>query len=202
MKHPAFARILAVASATCGWNCSTKHGTNRPILNFLPPRSCPLRLWHSKVIYVTTLHRLRSSSTASARCREGLPWGLDFAFSPDRISQRLGGKVRAYLIDEIPTPDIEKARQYLSAHAQLSAVEGLFWLEVPHGLLTGIHLEHTQCQPYCVAIEVGAHFVKFELLLRSRVNHRCSCSRYADEKQREFVIAFAEDLIRDLSLRT
>ncbi len=131
------------------------------------------------------------------------PLELDFGSPADRIS--VGpkeGKVRAYLIDEIPTPDIEKAREYLSTHAELSAIEGLFWLEVPQGLLNGIHLEHTQCQPYCVAIEVGAHFVKFELLLRSRVNHRCSCSRYADEKQREFVIAFAEDLIKDLSLRT
>lgn len=110
--------------------------------------------------------------------------------------------MRSYLIDEIPSPDIEKARKYLLAHAHLSAVDDLFWLELPETLLGGIHAEHKECQPYCVAIEVGKHFVKFELLVRSRVNHRCWCSRYADAKQREFVFEFADRLIRELTLRT
>lgn len=110
--------------------------------------------------------------------------------------------MRAYLIDEISSSDIQRARDYLFQRAEPSAVQDLFWLNMPKGLLRGIHLQHTQCQPYCVAIEVGAHFVRFELLLRSRVNHRCGCSRYAEGEQREFVIGFAEELLRELSIRT
>lgn len=110
--------------------------------------------------------------------------------------------MRAYLIDEISSSDMERARHYLMSRAEASPLEGLFWLQVPKRLLTGIHLEHTQCQPYCVAIETGAHFVRFELLVRSRANHRCSCSSYASEEQRQFVIEFAEELLRELSIRT
>jgi hypothetical protein len=110
--------------------------------------------------------------------------------------------VRAYLIDEISSSDVERARHYLHQHAEISAVEDLFWLELPRDLLRGIHLAHLQCQPYCVAIELGRHFVRFELLVRSRANHRCGCSRYAEPEQREFVIRFAEALIQELSIRT
>lgn len=110
--------------------------------------------------------------------------------------------MRAYLIDEISSSDIQRARDYLFHHAEPSGVQDLFWLNVPKGLLHGIHLQHTECQPYCVAIEVGAHFVRFELLVRSRVNHRCACSRYAEREQREFVIGFAEELLRELSIGT
>jgi len=111
-------------------------------------------------------------------------------------------ELRAYLIDEISSSDVEKVRAYLEEHAQASAVQGLFWLEVPEALLKGVHLEHLGCRPYCVAIELGAHFLRFELLVRSRSNHRCGCSSYAEPEQREFVIRFAEKLIRELSIRT
>ncbi len=110
--------------------------------------------------------------------------------------------MRAYLIDEISPSDLEKARGYLQAHAQASAVQDLFWLELPKRLLRGVHAEHVECWPYCVAIELGAHFVRFELLVRSRMNHRCGCSRYAEPEQREFVIGFAEKLLQELSIRT
>ncbi len=113
-----------------------------------------------------------------------------------------GEQLRAYLLDEISSSDMEKARGYLKQHAQASAVQDLFWLELPEALLRGIHLEHVECRPYCVAIELGAHFVRFELLVRSRNNHRCGCSKYAEPHQREFVIRFAEELIQELSIRT
>lgn len=111
-------------------------------------------------------------------------------------------KLRVYLLDEISSSDVEKVRGYLQEHAQASAVEDLFWLELPESLLSGVHLQHLECRPYCVAIEVGAHFLRFELLVRSRNNHRCGCSKYAEPEQREFVIRFAEKLIRELSIRT
>lgn len=110
--------------------------------------------------------------------------------------------MRAYLIDEISSSDVERALGYLHEHAQASAIQGLFWLELPEALLRGVHLQHAECRPYCVAVEVGAHFLRFELLVRSRSNHRCGCSKYAEPEQREFVIRFAEELIRELSIRT
>lgn len=110
--------------------------------------------------------------------------------------------MRHYTADEISSSDIQKIRNYLDEHADRSSLEDVYWLDLPSTLLTGIQFEHTQCQPYCVGIEVGDHFVKFELLIRSRVNHQCRCPRYAERTQREFVIEFAEKMIHELGIRT
>jgi hypothetical protein len=110
--------------------------------------------------------------------------------------------MRHYTADEVSSSDIQKIRQYLDQHAQRSSIEDLYWLDLAPSMLTGIQLAHTQCQPYAVAIEVGDHFVKFELLIRSRVNHHCECPRYAEPAQRESIIQFAEEMIRQLGIRT
>ena len=110
--------------------------------------------------------------------------------------------MRHYTIDEVTTADVQCMRAYLSEHSERSAIEDLYWLSLPAELLHGIQVEHQDCQPYCVAIEVGNHCVKFELLVRSRTNHRCDCPRYAEPAQREYVIDFAENLIRSLGIRT
>jgi hypothetical protein len=115
---------------------------------------------------------------------------------------RAEGAMRQYTIDEISSDDIQKVRHYLDEHSHRSSIQDLYWLNLKPSLLRGIQLEHAGCQPYCVAIEVGDHFVKFELLIRSGVNHHCGCSRYAEPAQREFVIDFAEKLIGELGIRT
>ncbi|MGQ9654182.1 MAG: hypothetical protein ACUVXD_08965 [Thermodesulfobacteriota bacterium] len=110
--------------------------------------------------------------------------------------------MRSYTIDEISERDMRKVREYLDDHAERSPIEDLYWLVLPEHILTGIHGEHLQCQPYCTAIELGHDFVRFELLLRSRVNHRCRCSRYAEAPQKEFVMAFADEMIKRLDIWT
>lgn len=110
--------------------------------------------------------------------------------------------MRSYTIDEVSENDMRKVRDYLDDHAERSPIEDLYWLLLPGELLTGIHGEHLQCQPYCTAIELGRHFVRFELLVRSRGNHRCRCSRYAEASQREYVMAFADEMIQRLKIWT
>ncbi len=110
--------------------------------------------------------------------------------------------MRSYALDEISGPDLGKIRGYLEQRIERSSLEDLYWLELPAGMLEGVQVEHQDCQPYCTAVELGDRFVKFELLIRSRVNHRCRCARYAERAQREFVIAFAEEMVRHLGIRT
>jgi hypothetical protein len=110
--------------------------------------------------------------------------------------------MRSYHLDEISTPDMAKIREYLAEHAVRSPLADVFWLPISGELLTGIQEEHGDCQPYGVAVEVGDHFVRFELLIRSRVNHRCGCAQYAAPAQREFVTTFAETMIGSLGVRT
>jgi hypothetical protein len=111
-------------------------------------------------------------------------------------------EMRSYVLDEISSADIEKAREYLDAQAERSSIEDLYWLTLPRDLLSEEQSRHAECQPYCVAIEVGDDFLRFEFLVRSRVNHRCRCAGYPEEGQREFVMAFADELIRELQIRT
>ena len=110
--------------------------------------------------------------------------------------------MRSYLLDEVSSSDIQKARGYLNERAERSSIEDLYWLTVPRDLLSEEQSRHTECQPYCVAIEVGDQFLRFEFLVRSRVNHRCRCASYPDEAQRDFVMAFADGLIQELQIRT
>jgi hypothetical protein len=110
--------------------------------------------------------------------------------------------MRSYIIDEISRSDMEQLRGHLEERTERSSLEDLYWLNLPPELLEGVQVEHEGCQPYCVAIEVGDHFVRFELLVRSRVNHRCGCASYAEPAQREFVIAFAEEMVRELKIQT
>lgn len=110
--------------------------------------------------------------------------------------------MRSYTIDEVSDGDMKRVRSYLDHHAERSPIEDLYWLILPERLLTGIHGQHTGCQPYCVAIELGRNFVKFELLVRSRVNHRCRCSRFAEASQRDFIMAFADEMIERLEIWT
>jgi hypothetical protein len=110
--------------------------------------------------------------------------------------------MRSYELDEISTSDMAQVRAYLAEHAVGSALVDVFWLHIPEKLLTGIQAEHGDCQPYGTAVEAGDHFVRFELLVRSRLNHRCACARYATPPQRDFVIAFAEAMIETTGIRT
>jgi hypothetical protein len=110
--------------------------------------------------------------------------------------------MRSYLIDEISASDMERVRHYLEEHTERSPIQDLFWLPLGDSFLTEIQQQHVQCQPFYVAIELGRSSVKFELLVRSRVSFRCGCTQYAEDFQRDFVVGFAERLIRELRIRT
>ena len=43
--------------------------------------------------------------------------------------------------------------------------------------------------------------VDFELLIRSRRIMRCNCIRYADKKQRDYLIDYADRMLEDLDIK-
>ena len=54
---------------------------------------------------------------------------------------------------------------------------GLYWLPLPEDLLSPTQLEHKeQHGPYHLAVEITNTAVKFELLVRSKVNLHCIAS--------------------------
>ena len=57
-------------------------------------------------------------------------------------------------------------------------------------------------QPFCFAVEVGDSWVKFELLIRSRVNFRSPHVSYASRTQRQFILEFVTSMIDELGIKT
>jgi hypothetical protein len=44
--------------------------------------------------------------------------------------------------------------------------------------------------------------IRFELLIRTRSRLRCGCIQYASQKQRDFIINYADGLFEELKLVT
>jgi len=110
--------------------------------------------------------------------------------------------VRAYLIDEIDNPDMEKIKGFLTLNAIKSGMEEIFWVKVPADLLSEPQHRHKACQPHVFAVELGPGFVKMELFIRSLPNMRCTCPALCTPPQRDFVIRFANGMVDQLKIRT
>ena len=110
--------------------------------------------------------------------------------------------MRQYLLDEISRGDIPRIRAYLNEHALAAGLEDIWWVDLNEDLLSSEQFKHQDCRPFRFAVEVGENFVRFEFLIRSRQTMRCSCIGYATRVQRDFILAFADRLVEDLTLRT
>ena len=75
--------------------------------------------------------------------------------------------MRAYLIDEIPIPEMEKIKGFLQEHAIRSNLDEIFWVRIPDDLLNETQFLHTQCQPHVFAVELGLDWIKLELFVRT-----------------------------------
>ncbi len=106
--------------------------------------------------------------------------------------------MRQYVVDELRKNEIERVEQYLSRTCQEGGVNRLYWLPIPDDLLSEEQAKHVKdCGPHCIGIEITEDSVVFEMLVRSRKKLRCSCITYASEQQRNFILQFADRLVRE-----
>ena len=110
--------------------------------------------------------------------------------------------MRAYLIDEIASSEMEKIDLYLKKNAITAALEGLFWVKIPTNLLNSIQSQHNACQPFGFAVELGRDQIKLEFLVRSLKNLGCECQGYCTPQQRDFISLFSHNMIENLGIRT
>ncbi len=110
--------------------------------------------------------------------------------------------MRSYLIDEIIKSDLEKITDFLKENAVKSNVDQVFWLKIPHDLLNETQFQHSDCQPYAIAVELGPNWMRLEFLVRSLSNMRCTCPDYCTKQQRNYVINFAHKMIQKLGIKT
>ncbi|MGC8718890.1 MAG: hypothetical protein ACP5TY_02640 [Thermodesulforhabdaceae bacterium] len=109
--------------------------------------------------------------------------------------------MKQYIIDQLRESDYEEIKNYLDTHARPAAMEGIYWIDLPQELYTKIQQEHTQCQPFCFAINLNRRYVGFEFLIRSQTALKCTCMGYATKSQRDFIIDFADSIIESLKIK-
>ena len=110
--------------------------------------------------------------------------------------------MRAYLIDEIPPPDMEKINGFLERHAIKSHLDRVFWVQIPESILSETQIKHAACQPHVFSVEMGPDWVKLEFFIRSLKTMGCTCPGYCTTKQMDHVIRFSHRMIEQLGIRT
>ena len=109
--------------------------------------------------------------------------------------------MKQYVIDQLREPDHEKILEFLKKNADASEFGDIFWVMLHEELYSDIQKEHKQCHPYCFAVNLSFNRADFELLTRSRSVLRCACISYADRKQRDYVIDYADRMIEELNIK-
>ncbi len=110
--------------------------------------------------------------------------------------------MKSYFLDEISAPDLDKITGYLNENAIESAMEKLFWIEMPLDCLTGLQSEHSDCRPHRFAIETGDTWIRAEFFVRTSVKFRCDCNGYCNDSQKKFIMDYIDNMIEKLGIRT
>ncbi len=109
--------------------------------------------------------------------------------------------MKQYVIDELRPSDYKMIKAYLEENASPSVVDGIYWIKIDQNLLTEIQAEHTNCQPFYFTVNLEPTFIACELLVRTKNRMRCSCISYAAEKQRNWLIGFADSIFDKLQIQ-
>jgi len=110
--------------------------------------------------------------------------------------------MKQYVIDQLRENDFLKLEDYLNKNSEPGELPEIYWIPVPESLLETTQLEHTDCQPFYFAVNLDLNSIRFELLIRTRSRLRCGCIQYASQKQRDFIINYADQLLEKLGLMT
>jgi hypothetical protein len=110
--------------------------------------------------------------------------------------------MKQYVIDEIRLQDYGKIKTYLDDTLGESGIGGLYWLPVDPSILSEVQQAHTDCAPFFMALELGEDRLSGELLIRTRKRVRCDCIRYADERQRDWLIRTVDAIFEKLEIVT
>ncbi len=105
--------------------------------------------------------------------------------------------MRQYVIDQLSREERANIESYLKRTLKPGPMEGFFWIEVSRDLLSGDQLTHEECGPYFFGVAMEEESVSFELLLRSTSNLHCSCTAYATQAQRDFVLRFVDQMLEE-----
>ena len=110
--------------------------------------------------------------------------------------------MKQYVMDQLREQDYQQVLAFLNKNAERSAFGDIFWLELPRDFYSEVQAEHgSSCSPFYFAVSIEPTRVEFEFLVRSRQKLRCACIGYADRRQREYIIGFADMMLERLGIK-
>lgn len=105
--------------------------------------------------------------------------------------------MKQYLVDTLNYKDYTTLKETLATKLEHSALENLFWLEIPDSLATEEQKAHAACGPHVVAVELREDAISCEFLVRTKKAMRCSCMGYATDEQILWIIRFLDQLLEE-----
>ncbi len=109
--------------------------------------------------------------------------------------------MKQYVFDQLREQDHDQVHEFLTRNAEKTVFDDIFWLNLPEDLYAEIQKEHRECWPFYFAVNLSQTSVDFELLIRSKNILRCGCIRYADRRQRDYILDYADKMLEDLEIR-
>jgi hypothetical protein len=109
--------------------------------------------------------------------------------------------MKQYVIDELRYNDYKKVKLYLDENLGDSEIEGIYWLQLEKEMLTNEQTSHTECLPLFFVVDLKPELISCELLVRTKNRIKCSCIDYATEKQRNWLIQYIDDMLKQLEIK-
>ena len=108
--------------------------------------------------------------------------------------------MKQYVIDELRPVDYPEIKKYMDENYGSSEIDGIYWIPVDRQYLTGEQAEHTECGPHFIVMVLEQNMLACEFLIRTKNRIRCSCTGYANEVQRNWIIRFADNIFDVLEI--
>ena len=108
--------------------------------------------------------------------------------------------MKQYVIDELRPEDHIPLTKYLDEEFGPAAMDEIYWIPVDSNLLTPIQLQHEDCRPHYLALDLEPDRLACELLVRTKNRMRCDCIQYATEQQRNWLIELIDTIFDRLGI--
>ena len=109
--------------------------------------------------------------------------------------------MRSYYLDAFVPGELERLAERLDSMELSASMEALYWLPVPHKLLTPLQKTHERdCGPYVLALEILDEALRLGLLVRARNRLRCDCVAYAEPRLVHHMIRYLHGLLDELRI--
>ena len=108
--------------------------------------------------------------------------------------------MKQYVIDELRPEDYEALKNYLDEQFGQAEMDGIYWIPVAAELLADIQLQHEECRPHFLALDLDPGRIACELLVRTKNRLRCDCIQCASEQQRNWLIELIDNMFNRLEI--